>query len=50
MNKLTPRELKFILTVLKIHKESYADFLRGFGERTELDFFLDDLIKKLEEK
>ena len=47
MKKLTDKEIKYIITILKIHKESYQDFLRGFGEKQKIDIFLEDLIKKL---
>ena len=46
--ELTQKELDYILTILKIHKKSYNEFLRGFGKANETDIFLDDLISKLE--
>ena len=50
MKKLKEKELEYILAILKIHKESQNDFLRGFGEKNENDIFLEDLIKKLERR
>ena len=48
MKQLTEKELKYIIIILRIHKESYQDFLRGFGDKSKIDIFLEDLIKKLE--
>lgn len=48
--KITEKERNYIITILKIHKESYNDLLRGFGDKNEIDIFLENLIDKLEDE
>lgn len=48
--KITTKEYKYILIILKVHKESCIDFMKGFkSEETEEEIFINNLIKKLEE-
>jgi len=48
--ELSEKEYNYIITILKIHKESYNDFLRGFGDKNKIDIFLEDLIEKLKKQ